>query len=151
MTRLRESAASTSELAQELGIPKGTIAHHLKVLENAGLVRVVRTRKVRAVTEKYYGRTARLFVFQNVDAAMAEALGAASLRSVADEIGPTSFEPERGTFATIRSRLGPADARRFLKRVERLTADFLDAEDPDGEPYRLAVALYPREETRRTR
>jgi len=35
------------------------------VLEKAGLVRVVRTRKVRALTERFYGRTARLFIFKS--------------------------------------------------------------------------------------
>src|SRR5207237_4201738 len=52
---LREHAHSTTELAQELGLPKGTVGHHVKVLEKAGLVQVVRTRKVRAVTENSYG------------------------------------------------------------------------------------------------
>ena len=61
---LRERAASTTELAAVLETPKGTVGHHLKVLETAGLVRVVRTRKVRALTEKFYGRVARLFVMK---------------------------------------------------------------------------------------
>ena len=59
---LRERAASITELAEALSSPKGTVGHHVKVLEQAGLIRVVRTRKVRALTEKYYGRVARLFV-----------------------------------------------------------------------------------------
>ena len=42
---LRERAASTTELAAVLETPKGTVGHHLKVLETAGLVRVVRTRQ----------------------------------------------------------------------------------------------------------
>ena len=50
---LRDRAASTTELAAKLGIPKGTAGHHVKVLERAGLVQVVRTRKVRAVTEPF--------------------------------------------------------------------------------------------------
>ena len=64
---LRERAASTTELAAVLETPKGTVGHHLKVLERAGLVRVVRTRKVRALTEKFYGRVARLFVLKGDD------------------------------------------------------------------------------------
>ena len=59
---------STTELAEKLGLPKGTVGHHLKVLEKAGLVHVVRTRQVRAVTEKFYGRVARLFLFESTDA-----------------------------------------------------------------------------------
>src|SRR5258706_2583935 len=62
-----ERAATTTELATALGRPKGTIDHHLKVLEKAGLVQVVRTRKVRAMTERYWGRTARTFTFVGPD------------------------------------------------------------------------------------
>ena len=65
VVRLREHALSVTELAEELGLPKGTVGHHVKVLEEAGLIRVVRTRRVRAVTEKFYGRTARLFLIKD--------------------------------------------------------------------------------------
>jgi DNA-binding transcriptional ArsR family regulator len=66
--------ASTVGIARILGRPKGTIGYHLKVLESAGLVRVVRTRRVRGVTEKYYGRTdAELSTFRVVGARMLEA------------------------------------------------------------------------------
>src|SRR3954451_324413 len=64
---LRERAHSTTELAHALALPKGTVAHHVKVLQKAGLIKVVRTRKFRAVTERYYGRTARLFLFKSSD------------------------------------------------------------------------------------
>ena len=43
---LRERATSATELAGLLDMPKGTVGHHLKVLERAGLVRVVRTLRV---------------------------------------------------------------------------------------------------------
>ena len=75
-TRLRiadlllERAATVTELAAALHRPKGTIGHHVSVLEEAGLIRVVRTRKVRAIEAKYYGRTARTYLLTpevNVD------------------------------------------------------------------------------------
>ena len=69
---LRENAHSITELAELLDLPKGTVGHHVKVLEKAGLVRVVRTRQVRALTERYYGRTARLFLFKSTDDAGGE-------------------------------------------------------------------------------
>ena len=56
---LAERAASVAELAQATGRPKGTVAHHVGVLHRAGLVQVVRTRRVRAVEERFYGRAAR--------------------------------------------------------------------------------------------
>src|SRR3954447_26363407 len=58
---LHERAATVSELAVALERPKSTVAHHVKVLADAGLVQVVRTRRVRAIEERFYGRTARMF------------------------------------------------------------------------------------------
>ena len=58
---LHERAATVSELAIALERPKSTVAHHVKVLVEAGLVQVVRTRRVRAIEERFYGRTARMF------------------------------------------------------------------------------------------
>ncbi|HLY93946.1 MAG TPA: ArsR family transcriptional regulator [Gaiellaceae bacterium] len=143
---LRDHASSTTELAEKLGLPKGTVAHHLKVLEKAGLVRVVRTRKVRAVTEKYFGRTARLFVFKSTTDADGEDVrnvAAASLRRAAEELLPIG-DDGRTTFAVVRARLSDADAKRFTKRLERLIDDVRVADTKKGREYGLAAALYDR-------
>ena len=60
-----ERAASVTELAAALGKPKSTVAHHVEVLRRAGLLRVVRTRRVRAVTEAFYGRTGRTIMMSS--------------------------------------------------------------------------------------
>lgn len=111
---LRERAASTTELAEQVGLAKGTVAHHLKVLEAAGLVQVVRTRRVRALTESFYGRVARLYVLKSSD-----------------------DKPQ------ARVRLSPADAESFQRRVERLLRDFRSSESPEGEEYELVATIYP--------
>ena len=145
---LRERAQSVSELAARLKMPKGTVAHHVKVLESAGLVRVVRTRRVRALTEKYYGRTARLFLYESADAGGYEDVRnivAVSLRIAADEILPLPDEEDAAACSgVLRVRLNHADARRFNRRLDRLMNEFRTADDPAGEPYGLAVALYRR-------
>jgi DNA-binding transcriptional ArsR family regulator len=142
---LRERAASTTELASVLALPKGTVGHHLKVLEKAGLVRVVRTRKVRALTEKYYGRVARVFVLKS-DESLPEdlrdgALAAMMLRQAADELlaAPTE-EGEMSGLLSIPIKAG--DRKRFERRLNRLVADFQRAQDPEGEPHGLAFAFY---------
>ena len=143
---LRERALSTTELAERLELPKSTVGHHVKVLEKAGLVRVVRTRQVRALTERYYGRTARLFVLKSSDDADGEGVwhaAAASLRTAAGEM-LSSTDDDHTAFAVLRSRLTPADAARFTRRVDRLVRDFQAADDPAGDPYGLAVAQYRR-------
>jgi DNA-binding transcriptional ArsR family regulator len=112
---LRERALSASQLAAELGLPKGTVGYHLKVLERARLVRVVRTRRVRAVTERYYGRVARLFLLRD--------------------------ENEDEHPGVVEARLTPEDARRFALRLERLIAEFRKHDDPDGERFALLARL----------
>lgn len=111
---LRERAMTTTELAESVGLAKGTVAHHLKVLESAGLVRVVRTRRVRALTESFYGRVARLFVIKSTDE-----------------------KPH------VRARLAPEDAQAFQRRIEKLARDVEAADSPGGEEYELVASLYP--------
>ena len=136
---LRERAWSTQQLARELDIPKGTIGHHLKVLERAGLIRVVHTRQVRAVTEKFYGRVARLFLFQPEDPADVRALGAATLRDAAALL---ERAPHGANWGLVLSRISSQDAQRFERRLDKLVDDFRERERPDGIAHRLAVAYW---------
>jgi DNA-binding transcriptional ArsR family regulator len=141
---LRDRAQSVSELAAKLKLPKGTVAHHVKVLEGAGLLKVVRTRRVRAVTEKYYGRTARLFLYEGGHEDVRNVV-ATSLRVAAGEILPVADEGETAACSgVLRVRLSPGDARRFNRRLDKLMMEFRDCDEPDGTPYGLAVALYRR-------
>src|SRR5438094_2151884 len=133
---LRIRARSTQELAKELGLPKGTVGHHLKVLERAGLIHVVRTRQVRALTEKYYGRVARLFVFKTEELPeSSRSIGASALRQAASELEQAADGIQ---FAVVRARLSPADIRWLDRRIERLIDDFRARETPDGELVGLA-------------
>lgn len=61
---LLDRAATVSQMADALDKPKGTVGYHAKILEDVGLIRVVRTAKVRAMTEKYYGRAGRTIQFR---------------------------------------------------------------------------------------
>jgi DNA-binding transcriptional ArsR family regulator len=141
---LNQRAASTTELATALGIPKGTVGHHLKVLEKAELIRVVRTRKVRALTEKYYGRVARLFVLKSLDAGADElrsgAITAMMLRQGAEEA--IAGADDKSASGLIRVRLAPKDLLRFQKRLNRLLADFHGSADPTGDLHVLTYALF---------
>src|SRR5919106_6718142 len=58
---LLERAATVAELAAAVQRPKSTVAHHVNVLVEAGMLRVVRTRRGRPIDQRYYGRTARVF------------------------------------------------------------------------------------------
>ena len=143
---LRDRALSTTELAEKLGLPKGTVGHHVKVLEKAGLVHVVRTRQVRAVTEKFYGRVARLFLFESTDA---DARGRPERRRCRP---PPRSRGDASRSATTAGRPSAscahgsrdADAKRLSRRLKKLIDDFRAAESAEGEEYGLAAALYGR-------
>jgi len=136
---LRDRARSTQEISEELKLPKGTVGHHLKVLESAGLIRVVRTRKVRAVTEKFYGRTARLFLYQTEDPADGRAISAVTLRQAASEV---DLAPMVSGFGLVRARLTQKDLERFERRAKKLLEDFRAADRPGGAPCSLTAGLW---------
>jgi DNA-binding transcriptional ArsR family regulator len=139
---IRDRARSIQELSQVLELPKGTVGHHVKVLEQAGLIHVVRTRQVRAVTEKFYGRTARLFLFEVEDAADMRAIGASALRQASYELELAS---DRASWGFVRARLTSADAKRFERRLKRLLDDFRSAESPEGAAHALVSGFWPAE------
>ena len=139
---LRERAWSIQELAQELRVPKGTVGHHVKVLEQAGLIRVVRTRQVRAITEKYYGRVAKLFLFEIDDPAEERALGGVALRQAAHEL---ERAPDAATWGLVRADVTNEDIARFNRRLKKLIDDVLDRDGSGETPVRLIAAMWPLE------
>jgi DNA-binding transcriptional ArsR family regulator len=136
---LRDRARSTQEIAEELSVPKGTVGHHLKVLEAAGLIRVVRTRKVRALTEKFYGRTARLFLYQTEDPADGRAISAVTLRQAANEV---DLAPVVTGFGLVRARLTEKEVDRFERRLKKLMEDFRAADEAGGTPSSMTAGIW---------
>lgn len=130
---LSEKAATTSQLAEALGQPKGSVGHHLKVLEEAGLIRVVRTRQVRAMTEKYYGRTARLFNFYDMDESSGDPF--MFLRDAMNEWAHQGPEgaPHIGGSTLQHARISEEKAQEFWERVLELVIEFRELESAPGE------------------
>jgi putative molybdopterin biosynthesis protein len=63
---LMAEPATLSQLGASLGEHPAQVRHHLKQLENAGLVELIETRVVRGFVEKYYRARARAFLFQEI-------------------------------------------------------------------------------------
>lgn len=142
---LTERAATTTQLAAALDRPKGTIGHHLGVLEEAGLVRVVRTEKVRAIEAKYFGRTARTFEISRMTEAGIEPN--VMIATAAREIGVAKehfTDDDTEGLSTVRyARIPRQRAAEWTERLEALVEDFLAEERGGDIVYGLAVALYP--------
>lgn len=135
-----ERAATTSELATAVGKSHGTVAHHLKVLEDAGLVRVVRTRQVRAITESYWGRTGRTIM-------IAKPPGEEEDQTMFVREGLRVFVPGDHGYTTLRYARIPAESvDAFGRRLDALVQEFLQLERSGDTVYGLLVALQPTDE-----
>ena len=139
-----ERAATVAELATAVNRPNSTIAHHVGVLVQAGMLRVVRTRKVRAIDERYYGRTGRTILVGVVrrpgDTATPVCINGLSL--AAAESVP-AHEADR-LYTTMRHvRIPPERAAEFWKRVETLVRDFSQLPRAGDTVYGFVAGLYP--------
>ena len=143
---LHERAATVSELAVATGRPKSTVAHHVKVLVDAGLLQVVRTRRVRAIEERYYGRTARMFFVAVERSSDSEAIGLDfNDFEVAARESETAFH-EGKLWGFIRhARITEAQASAFWKRMAELVAEFDELPRCGDTVYGFAVGVYPTE------
>ncbi|MFV9672169.1 MAG: ArsR/SmtB family transcription factor [Acidimicrobiia bacterium] len=136
---LLERAATTSHLAEALGKPKGTVGYHLKVLEKCGLIRIVRTRQVRAMTEKYYGRIGRTIIMSG-RGMMKDPLFI--VHDALRDVRIIEGEP-LPMFTTRRARIPESRAIEYASRLADLAAEFA-AEPRHGERvYGMLAGVYP--------
>lgn len=125
---LGRGEATISQLAVLLGSNKGNVAHHLKVLTDAGFVQPAGTRQVRGGTEQYYRRAQRALSFH--DAATTQVVFSA----IAEEIAAAEPDP----LLILRSlRLTSQHAERILATLHDLAAET----DDDAGDARYSVLL----------
>jgi DNA-binding transcriptional ArsR family regulator len=129
LLQLGDGQASISEIAERLAIPRGTVAYHMRILREAGLVYIADTRRVRAVTERYYARVARSYVVHHTSGLGVGDRGVIH-EFLADYGGCTDITVE--TPAMQLRRIPLAEAQRLAIEMDRLLADFTDANPSDG-------------------
>ncbi len=138
---LLERAATVTELAEALRRPKSTVAHHVGVLFDADLVRVVRTRRVRAIEERFYGRTARLFAVGQIDPSLAASLSNDLVRA-ANASEPALAADELR--AMIRhARISDDDAAAFWERIAEVVNEFSSLPRSGDRTYAFTAGLFP--------
>jgi DNA-binding transcriptional ArsR family regulator len=135
-----ERAMTVTELAELVGKPRGTVAHHVDVLVAAGMLQVVRTRRVRALEERYYGRTGRTIMFP-------DPVGRADdLPFVADarrEIDLDAPEGTPGGFTYRHARIPAERAAEFTERVMELALEFAQLPRGGDREYGFLVGVFP--------
>jgi DNA-binding transcriptional ArsR family regulator len=143
---LLERAATVAELAAAVGRPKSTVAHHVNVLVDAGMLRVIRTRRVRAVDERYYGRTARTFYVGVVDRPGEDPTTVhANTLSVAAAESAAAYEIDDLRAIMRHARIPREHVREFWERVLELSRDYAALPRGGDTVYAFVAGLYPTE------
>jgi DNA-binding transcriptional ArsR family regulator len=141
---LLERAATVTEMARAVGRPKSTVAYHVSLLVDVGLLRVVRTRRVRAIEERYYGRVARTLyigaLHRPEDKQVVSAIN--GLAEAAAEAAPAhAVDDLRCTL--LHARIPIEEVRNFWAQVQELARQFAQIPRSGDQVYGFAAGLYP--------
>jgi DNA-binding transcriptional ArsR family regulator len=134
---LRQRPATLGQLTAALGSTKGTIGYHMRILREAGLVRLASTRQVRGGTEQYFALVSRGFKLHEESGVGPEFLINAAL---AEMLPP---RPGQGGRTLLRHLwLTPDEADALATRLQAYATDPPPADSSRGEAYGLLVSLY---------
>jgi DNA-binding transcriptional ArsR family regulator len=136
-----ERAATVAELAAAVGRPKSTVAHHVGVLVAAGLLKVVRTRRVRAIDERFYGRTARIFYVGKI--APDQVTVVPNYLPTAAAESAAAYEADRLRAILRYARIPRDRAAEFWDRVFELVNYFSQIPRSGDTVYGFVAGLYP--------
>ncbi len=138
-----ERAATVSELAAAVDRPKSTVAYHVGVLVAADALKVVRTRRVRAIEERFYGRTARIFYVGVIQPEQLETLP--NVLTIAAAASVPAHEADDLRAILRHARISPERAAEFWDRVFELVNDFSRLPRSGETVYGFVAGLYPTE------
>jgi DNA-binding transcriptional ArsR family regulator len=141
---LLERAATVTEMAQALDRPKSTIAYHVNLLVDVRLLRVVRTRRVRAIDERYYGRVARTLYIGVLTRPEDKQVVAAinGLAQAAAESAPAHAADDlRCTL--VHARIPIEQVRNFWAQVQEVARQFAQIPRAGDQVYGFVAGLYP--------
>jgi DNA-binding transcriptional ArsR family regulator len=141
---LLERAATVTEMAQAVDRPKGTVAYHVNLLVDAGLVRVVRTRRVRAIEERYYGRVARTLYVGRLERPEDQQVAAAinSITEAAAE-SAAAHAADQLRCTLVHARIPVEEVRRFWSEVQELARQFAQIPRSGDQVFGFVAGLYP--------
>jgi DNA-binding transcriptional ArsR family regulator len=152
-----ERAMSVTEIAERVGRPRGSVAYHVDILVDAGLLQVTHTRRVRAVEERFYGRTARTYLLPDTPGEMsllrqmmAEYDHETAERLIAEHLIERPDTPicDGPVFTTYRrARIPVTRAAEYARRLDELTVEFVDEQRDGDVEFGLYVSLFPTNRT----
>jgi DNA-binding transcriptional ArsR family regulator len=141
---LLERAATVTKMARAVDRPKSSIAYHVNLLTEAGLLRVVRTRRVRAIDERYYGRVARTYyvgvLTRDEDKRVVSAMNGLAA-AVAESSAAHAADDLRCTL--VHARIPIEEVRNFWAEVQEVARRFAQIPRSGDQVYGFVAGLYP--------
>lgn len=159
-----EEPSSVKVVAEAMGVPTTRLYYHINLLEDAGLIRVVETRKVGAMIERLYQTVADTFrpgqaLFENsgdlerlakvaadivLDGARLDAETGLLRHFEAMAEGKKRSELHPGTVSRSVRSMSHASAAEFLKRLEDLVDEWSSTDSgEDAEQFALSIVFFP--------
>ena len=147
MNFLTQERLTVSQTAERLKVHPANITHHFRVLQDAGLIRLVEERDIGRVIEKYYAAVATVFDIRPPEGSV-KSVNRKGLLFLRDDLSASihqlKVDDSEEVFAKIeRARI---DARTFLafaRRLESLIQEFENISCKEGITYALNLSLYP--------
>lgn len=163
---MKEEERSVKDLCELLGETTTRLYYHVRQLEDAGLIRLVRTEKRARSVLKYYRATAMVFTIPfdmlqehpespeamagvSMEAKLME-LGAADVRYALSS-GVGNITVDEYSIARFLVRTTPERVREFTRQLEELLVSFANSDQEDGTVrYSMTSALVPVDYARRS-
>ena len=137
MAVLRFEPATITQIADRVGLAKGSSSYHVRLLERAGLVKVVRTRKVRGVIERYYAMAAQSIVLPDAGPGQPDFL----MRHAVKDLEASPADAERHV-RMAHLRLTDEQFAELGSRLEALADEYREMSDPSLPDVSLVFALF---------
>ncbi|MBD3381404.1 MAG: helix-turn-helix domain-containing protein [candidate division Zixibacteria bacterium] len=146
---LAELKMTVSQVARKLGVHPANLTHHFKLLQKAGLIRLVEKRDIGKNIEKYYRASAIDFVVNTTRRKQVDKVHLALSVLKADLIeamGRIKKQDSADVLSILNSaRLSQADFNLFVRRLRGLANEFKQCDSDTGRTYNLNVSIYPGE------
>jgi DNA-binding transcriptional ArsR family regulator len=137
MAVLRFEPATITQIAARVGLAKGSSSYHVRLLERAGLVTVVRTRKVRGVIERYYAMAAQSIVLPDPGEGGPDVL----MRHAVADLEASPADDERHV-RMAHLRLTDEQFAELGAKLDALADEYRELSDPSLPDVSLVFALF---------
>jgi DNA-binding transcriptional ArsR family regulator len=144
---LTRERLTISQTAGRLKVHPANITHHFRVLQGAGLIRLVEERDIRRVVEKYYEAVATLFNIRPPEGSV-KSVNRKGLSFLRDDLSASidllKTDDSEDVFGQIETaRIDAKTFMAFAKRLRSLIVEFENIACKDGTKYALNLSLYP--------